>query len=248
MSGTIQISEERGVRYLHFGSRWVQGAMRLSRPDVLELEYTREMMLPLLLRPDRWPRNVLQVGLGAASITRFLRRYRPQARLVIVELREDVVRAASQFFRLPDDPRVVIDIADGAAYMARAGERFDLILVDGYDARGRVGALDTPAFYADCRRRMVRGGVLATNLLTRHRGVDASLARVRAAFDGHALALPASRNGNVVVLAAHDAALEVDATRLAARAEAMRHATGLNLTATLARLGRAGVPAVGPGR
>ena len=52
MGGAIQVSEERGVRYLHFGSHWVQGAMRMSRPYALELEYTREMMLPLLLRRD----------------------------------------------------------------------------------------------------------------------------------------------------------------------------------------------------
>jgi spermidine synthase len=38
---SIEISEERGVRYLHFGSPWVQGAMRIARPWALELEYTR---------------------------------------------------------------------------------------------------------------------------------------------------------------------------------------------------------------
>jgi spermidine synthase len=46
----IDISEEAGVRYLHFGSSWVQGAMRIARPFALELDYTREMMVPLLLR------------------------------------------------------------------------------------------------------------------------------------------------------------------------------------------------------
>ncbi len=42
---SIEISEERGVRYLHFGSHWIQGAMRVARPWALELEYTRDMML-----------------------------------------------------------------------------------------------------------------------------------------------------------------------------------------------------------
>ena len=48
MSTPIDISEENGVRYLHFGSEWVQGAMRIRRPYALELAYTREMMAPLL--------------------------------------------------------------------------------------------------------------------------------------------------------------------------------------------------------
>ena len=29
---SVDISEEAGVRYLHFGSDWVQGAMRIARP------------------------------------------------------------------------------------------------------------------------------------------------------------------------------------------------------------------------
>jgi hypothetical protein len=40
----VTLSEFQGVRYLHFGSEWVQGAMRLSRPDELVLSYVRQMM------------------------------------------------------------------------------------------------------------------------------------------------------------------------------------------------------------
>lgn len=237
MSGAIHVSEERGVRYLHFGSRLIQGAMRMSRPYVLELEYTREMMIPLLLRPDAWPRNVLVIGLGAASLIRFLWRHRPRARLVVVELREDVVHAAAQFFRLPDDPaRVEIEIGDGAEYVERDGKSFDLILVDGYDARGRVGALDTGRFYVHCRRRLEAGGMLTTNVLSRHRGVGPSLARLRAAFQGHADALPPTKSGNVVLVASNQAALRLQAEQTAERIEAVRDSTGLDLSATFARL------------
>ena len=69
MATSIEILEEAGVRSLHFGSHWTQGAMRIARPYALELEYTREMMLALLLRKGaRWPRHVLQIGqIGRAS-------------------------------------------------------------------------------------------------------------------------------------------------------------------------------------
>lgn len=50
MSYPIEISEEAGVRYLHFGTPWIQGAMRIARPWQLELDYTKEMMASLLLR------------------------------------------------------------------------------------------------------------------------------------------------------------------------------------------------------
>ena len=62
----ILVSEAAGVRYLHFSSDWIQGAMRVARPYALELEYTREMMAALLLRPEPdWPRtadNRLEMG------------------------------------------------------------------------------------------------------------------------------------------------------------------------------------------
>ncbi|MCC6878882.1 MAG: spermidine synthase, partial [Rhodocyclaceae bacterium] len=105
MATPIDISEEGGVRYLHFDSDWIQGAMRIARPWALELDYTREMMAALLLRPEPdWPRKALLIGLGAASLTKFLYRHRPRAKLTVVEIEPAVVAAAHRFFKLPDDP------------------------------------------------------------------------------------------------------------------------------------------------
>ena len=70
--------------------------MRINRPWNLELEYTREMMAALVLRDEaRWPRKILLIGLGAASLTRFLYRHRPLSHLTIVEIEPAVVAAAS---------------------------------------------------------------------------------------------------------------------------------------------------------
>jgi spermidine synthase len=105
MSFSIDISEESGVRFLHFGSSWVQGAMRIARPWNLELDYTKEMMASLLMRDDsHFPRKVLLIGLGAGSLTKFLYRNCPLAKLTVVEIEPRVVMAARQYFKLPDDP------------------------------------------------------------------------------------------------------------------------------------------------
>ncbi len=40
------ITEYKGVRFLHLGTSWVQGAMRLAKPDNIELEYVQMMMIP----------------------------------------------------------------------------------------------------------------------------------------------------------------------------------------------------------
>jgi len=234
----IVISEERGVRYLHFGSPWVQGAMRIARPWALELEYTRELMMPLLLRRERdWPARVLQVGLGAASVTRFLHRHRPAARVTVVEILPEVVETARRSFRLPDESaRLAIVIGDAFEYVAAARGRHDLIVVDGFDAKGRAGMLDSAPFYAACRARLAAGGMLAVNLLTRRKSAAPSVARMREVFAENVVALPPSEPGNVVALAAADG-LDLGSMReLREAARDLKAETGLDLAPTLARL------------
>jgi spermidine synthase len=244
----IGIREEGGVRYLHFGSEWVQGAMRISRPWSLELEYTRDLMTPLLLRSSpAWPARVLQIGLGSASITRFLHRYRPRSRLTVVEILPDVVAAARQFFKLPDDPkRVRIEVGDGHEYLATHEEPFDLIVVDGFDEAGRMGMLDTLSFYVNCRARLGPEGILAVNLLDRRRGsVAASSVRIGEAFDDRVLLVPPSPDGNIIALAAAGKPLRVRLPALHERSVRLHAATGLDLAPTLARLApRLGAEAV----
>ena len=233
----IDISEEAGVRYLHFGSSWVQGAMRIARPWALELEYTRELMTPLLLHEADWPRRVLQIGLGAASVTKFLWRYRPQARITVVEIEPRVTAAARQFFKLPgDDERLTIHHGDGADFLVAAKHDYDLILVDGFDAEARTGRLDTLPFYLDCRARLAEDGLLAVNLLSRRKDFRQSVKRLEEAFDGHAVAFPSCDSGNAIALAAAPPTQATPLGELKAAATQLKRDTGLNLLPTLTRL------------
>ncbi|MCK9389747.1 MAG: fused MFS/spermidine synthase [Sulfuritalea sp.] len=233
----IDISEESGVRFLHFGSSWVQGAMRIARPFALELEYTREMMMPLLLHADDWPKKVLQIGLGAASVTKFLYRYRPQAKLTVIEIEPRVEAAARQFFKLPDDPaRIDIRHADGADFMIESKQRYDLILVDGFDADARTGRLDTLPFYLDCRARLANDGLLCVNLLSRRKDFSKSVARLKEAFADHVIAFPSCDSGNAIALGAIAAPPAPTLAELKAAARNLKQASGLNLLPTLTRL------------
>lgn len=238
MATPIQISEDAGVRYLHFGSDWIQGAMRVARPWALELDYTREMMAALLLRPEPdWPRKALLIGLGAASLTKFLYRHRPKAKLTAVEIEPAVVAAARQYFKLPEDPRRLrIEIADGVEWLTASDETFDLILVDGFDADARAGGLDTLPFYRACRAHLGDAGLLSVNLLGRNRGFKASVERVRKAFDNRAMVFPSCDHGNAIVFAAAGEPVRTTLSELSLLTLALRQQTGLNLLPTLARL------------
>ena len=242
MSTPIDISEDAGIRYLHFGSEWIQGAMRIRRPNALELAYTREMMAGLLLRDaDEWPRNALVIGLGAASLVRFLYHHCPATRTQVVEIEPRVVAAARQFFRLPDeDARLAIHVGDGVRYVLETERRFDLILVDGFDRNARAGALDTVPFYAAARSRLSGAGLMSTNLFGRSRGFRASVERIFDAFDARAIAFPSCDSGNVVAFGATGDTLVVTAPEMRERARALKARTGLDLGPTVTRLEQAG--------
>lgn len=216
----ITLSETEGVRYLHFGTEWVQGGMRIARPFALELEYQRQMMALALLLPE--PRRVIQLGLGAAALTKFCWRHLSDAEIVVVEISEAVVAGARQWFRLPpDDERLHVAIADAREFIGdrrRAG-RCDWLQVDLYDAAARGPVYDDVEFYTMCRRALAAPGVASFNLFGR--SFEPSFAAISEAFGGRVLALPEVAEGNRIVLAAAGPRLAIDFTELYERAQAI---------------------------
>lgn len=247
MNTPIDISEAAGVRYLHFGSDWIQGAMRIRKPHALELAYTREMMAGLLLRDGleqdagQWPKNVLIIGLGAASLAKFVHHHLPHSRIKVVEIAPAVVAAARQFFKLPpEDARFSIHIGCGAQYVLEHERHYDYILVDGYDRNARAGALDTLPFHQAVRSRLSERGLMAVNLFGRSKGYKASLERIVTAYDGRALAFPSCDSGNVVAFGANGETIERSMAELRTRAQALKETTGLDLLPTVTRLEQTG--------
>ncbi len=238
MSFSIDISEEAGVRYLHFGTTWIQGAMRIARPWNLELEYTKEMMASLLLRDDkRFPRKVLLIGLGCASLTKFIYRNLPMAHITVVEIEPLVVEAAKTYFKLPDDDkRIHMVIDDGAKFVMETNKKFDLILVDGFNDRAHPGDLNTLPFYQMCRNRLSDQGVMGVNLIGLSRGVEGGFAYIRQAFDDRALMFPSCESGNVIAFATAGDEIAIDLEDMKEHAIELKEKTGLNLLPTVTRL------------
>jgi len=224
--GGITLSESGGVRYLHFGTPWIQGAMRISRPYRLELEYQQQMMAPWLLMPE--PRGILQLGLGAAALTKFCHRYLPSARVVVVELDPDVIATARRWFALPEpDSRLQVLCEDARQFLLQShrGRSADWLQVDLYDAAARGPVFDDLSFYRACRACLREPGLACFNLFGRH--CRPSLDTIAEAFEGRLAVLPESRAGNRVALAAAGEPIRVDAEALQARARSMEAEPGL---------------------
>lgn len=239
---SLDVSEAGGVRTLHFGSEWTQGAMRIARPWALELEYTREMMIPLLLHTEpEWPRNALLIGLGAGSLTKFLYRHRPACRITVVEIDPRMPLFARMHFRLPEeDERLEIVVADGAQFVADTTQRYDLILVDGFDHKARAGVLDRSPFHLHCRARLSSTGLAAYNLFGALRGFRASAERIVKAYDQRAVVFPSCDSGNAIAVGAAGERMELSLSELRQRALALKSQCSLNLLPSLSRLESSG--------
>lgn len=224
----VTLSEYRGVRSLHLGSPWIQGSMRISQPLKLELEYVRRMMACLLLLPpERWPAaRAVQLGLGAASITKFCRRVLDMD-TTAVELNPQVIETCRRHFHLgPDDERLRVVQDDAAHYVVQARHHgsADLLFVDLYDHEAASPVLDDVRFYEQCRQLLAPGGAMSVNLFGREARFGRSMKRLAQAFgDDRVAHLSPTPQGNAVALAWRDAALPERAVLLGRAGELERH-------------------------
>jgi spermidine synthase len=199
------VSEAEGVRYLHLGTPWVQGAMRIARPQAIELEYVQRLMAWLLLRPAEAPAgHAVQLGLGAATVTKFCHK-KLRWRCTAVEINPAVIGVCRGWFRLPpDDARLAVveaDAGDWVADPAHAGSA-DALCVDLYDHEAAAPVLDSEAFYRGCHAVLADGGVMSVNLFGRDVSFGRSAGRIAAVFGEDRLAmLKPTKEGNTIVLA-----------------------------------------------
>jgi spermidine synthase len=198
-AGSVQISEQDGIRYLHLGSDTIQSGMRIGAPEELVLSYTRSMLAFLLFVAE--PQRVVNVGLGGGSLAKWIHAHLRETQQVVLEIDPRVIAVARQYFSLPpDDWRLRVLEEDGAAWLAAQVECADAILVDGYDGREQVAELSSVEFYRHAARSLRDNGVLVVNLWGNDRRFDTYVQGIEAAFDGQVCCLPAAQRGNVIAM------------------------------------------------
>lgn len=213
------ISEHDGVRYLHFDSPWIQGAMSLKQPDRLVLSYTEQMMAWLLFLMPQSNRTVGQLGLGAGSLARFCLRHLANP-LVVIERNPAVVRVCEQYFRLSRQPRFKVVIDDAGRWVTLPEQRHSLavLMVDLYDREAQGPVCDSLAFYKGCFDALDAPGILSVNLFGHHESYERNRHHLETIFGGRLLLLPPVAEGNQIVLAFKGPPLSVSKTQLLERA------------------------------
>ncbi len=221
----VTLSEFDGVRYLHLGSIWVQGAMRIRSPQKIELDYVQRMLASLLWLPTEALGQGLavQLGLGAGAITRFT--HGPlRMPTTVVEINPFVVEVCKRWFHVPlGDPRLTVECLDAGRWLREdaAPQSVQLLHVDLYDQEAAAPVLDSEDFYAGCRNVLADGGVMSVNLFGRDASFERSAARIAGVFGADQVwSLRPTREGNTVVVAGRGVVVP-DRDALEARAAAL---------------------------
>ena len=225
-TSAVRVRDQDGIRRLYLGSDTVQSAMRLADPVFLELAYTRTMMATLLFRPE--PERALLIGLGGASLVKFLHHRLAQCRLEVVESEAEVVEVARASFCMPpDDPRLTTIVGDGAAHLAARRDPVDLLLVDVYDANRQVARCASLEFFCSAERALTRDGVCAVNFWSNAPEYPVYRDRFLKAFCGRVVLIPVARPGNLIALGFATADGDWRWSGLSDRATALREQYGL---------------------
>jgi spermidine synthase len=205
--------------------------MRLDAPYDLDLEYVQRMMAWLLFVEPHTvgKRHAMQLGLGAASLTKFCRR-KLRMKTTAIELNPQVVAACRLWFKLPaDDVRLSVILGDAAEVAAHAHWRgqIDALQVDLYDHEAAAPVLDSEDFYRDCRQLLTEDGCMTVNLFGRDSSYERSVAHIAEAFGEECVwAFRPTREGNTVVLALREPKFPVRG-ELAGRADEIEKRWGL---------------------
>ena len=202
----VSVSDDGDVRYLHLGTPWVQGSMRIKEPFDIDLEYVQRMMGWLLfMEPSSVSqRHAMQLGLGAAAITKFCHK-KLRMKTTAIELNPQVLGVCRSWFKLPPDSDTLKVVLADAGVEIRRPEwqgKVDALQVDLYDHNAAAPVLDSAQFYADCRAMLTPEGCMTVNLFGRASSYQRSLEKITQAFgEGHVWAFKPTREGNTVVLA-----------------------------------------------
>ncbi len=129
-------------------------------------EFTYHEMLvhvPMFLHPN--PKKVLIIGGGDGGSTREVLKHDSVEKVILCEIDPKVIEAAKKYLPLStvkDDPRLEIVNENGAEFVKKFKNEFDVIIVDSTDpTAGEGGHLFTEEFYKAARDALKEDGVFS---------------------------------------------------------------------------------------
>ena len=149
---------------VHFGRMLVlDGAVMTTEGD--EFVYHEMLTHPGLLAHPQ-PKSVCVVGGGDGGTVREVLKHQSIEHVVLAEIDEDVISVCREYFpKLAGklaDPRVEIQVGDGAKYLQDHPGKFDAVISDSTDPVGPGVVLFEDPYFLSAKRALRSGGFFVT--------------------------------------------------------------------------------------
>lgn len=227
--GPIQVLDDGHKRYLTFGTDDEQSCQLINQPHLLQHEYTRAILLVLLMVD---PKHITVIGIGGGCLLTALTYLVPNCQLQGVELRREVARLAHKYFQLPKHNGIKLHIGDGFEYLQNIQDKTDIIIADMYLAEGIDQQQLSKQFIVTSHSRLNQGGWLVLNYWLDHK-LEEHLAQVLEEYFNQ-IYMCDTGGGNWVIFAG-----KVDINRQLINEQHLKHyskAAGFSLNYFLKRL------------
>jgi len=178
--GDIFVFDDMDYRMLNFNSPFEQSSMSLSHPYRLTHTYTQLMILVLAYIQ---PNHISLLGLGGGSLLRTLHKVLPECFFTVIELREQVLAVAKEYFFIPIDKRVNFIINDAIIEIKKTKKACsDIIFSDLFGPYNVVPAQAQYSFLKECYRTLTSNGWLVMNFHKLPDNEDIFLRKLRLIF------------------------------------------------------------------
>ena len=141
------------------------GAIQTTEKD--EFIYHEMMSHPALLTHKN-PKNVLIIGAGDGGVLREVLKH-PVKKVTLVEIDKTVIELSKKY--LPNicrnsfsDKRLNLVIADGAKFISRSQDKFDVAIIDSPDPVGVARVLFSKKFYTNLYNTLKSDGIMVRHI------------------------------------------------------------------------------------
>lgn len=185
----------------------IQSEMRLEFPNELVLGYTQTMMGFLLFNIA--PKRIAMIGLGGGSLPKYCYRHLPKTSIVIAENDPNVIALRDDFCIPGNDERFDVLCEDGADFVQRSANQFDVLMVDGFDREGQPAQLCSQEFYDNCHDALAPDGIMVVNLLGDVLETETYLDRIHLSFNGAVIVIEDAESLNKIAFACKGSLLDL---------------------------------------
>jgi spermidine synthase len=168
--GKSRFQEILVIENPYFGKMLIlDGIVQLTERDEF---FYHEMLTHVVMHAHPSPKKLIVIGGGDGGVVREVLKHESVEKVYFVEIDEKVIEVSKAFFPTVscsvDDPRVDINIVNGAEFLRTCTSKVDIIIVDSTDIIGFARSLFTTDFFSSVKSLLGEEGMFVSHCESLH--------------------------------------------------------------------------------